>query len=159
MSRVWDYDHNILIGMGTGLTPSAAIINELLASPTHPWITDKQHLEQPGYAAPFRKRVLVLWVVRDAALLDTFTPLLTAMISKPQHECLDLSCHVYMSRSTTPLQVEGELMPEAASDARSSPRVKSYPGKRPSFVQILQDHHQEFSMKSGKQSYGRVSHE
>jgi dual oxidase len=144
----WNYDNNILIGMGTGLTPSAAIIHELLTSPIHPWTTDKQvpkGRERAGHANYIRKQVSVLWVVRDATSLDTFTPLLTAMASLPQHDYLDLSWHIYMSRSMTPLHTERGLTPPGVIFSGKGSSVEIHLGKRPIFVDILQDHHQEYS--------------
>lgn len=141
----WNYDNTILIGMGTGLTPSAAIIHELLASPVYPWITDQKKPENAGFANNNRKNVSVLWVVRDATSLESFIPLLAAMTSLPQHGCLELRCDIYVSRSMTPLHTEGGPIPPGVIFSGKRSRVEIHLGKRPSFINILQDHHQEFS--------------
>lgn len=145
----WHYENSILIGMGTGLTPSAAILNELLTYPTQQRTTIKGYPENTRSIGDMGKCVSVFWVVRDVALLDTFAPLLKAMTSLPQHYCLDLSCHIYVSRSIPPLQGQHTPASKVLFGGESS-RIKLHIGERPNFSDIMQEHHQSLSMELRK---------
>ena len=138
----WDYENSILIGMGMGLTSSAAILNELLFNPTIPWTTNKRYPEKARSVDNTHKRVSVVWVVRDATLLNAFTPLLKAMLCRPRNNEIDLSCHIYISGSAAPLHPEGtpSTTPSVPFDWTGS-IIQLDVGKRPNFSDILQEHH------------------
>ncbi|KEF52972.1 uncharacterized protein A1O9_10879 [Exophiala aquamarina CBS 119918] len=140
----WDYDNSILIGMGAGLTPSAAVLNELLAYPTQPWMTCRRNSQNTRSIDEIRKRVCVIWVVRDTALLDTFTPLLEAITLLPQQYRLDLSCRIYISDSGAPFSADGRQTTGRPLNRKGS-QVEIHLGKRPNFVSILRDHHHQLS--------------
>lgn len=136
----WHYDNNLLIGMGTGLTPSAAILNELIGTPPHPWLTERsiKSLWRPDYDNT-AKRLSVMWIVRDATLLDAFSSLLKSLDALQRYGRLRLDFHLYISRSIE--------CPEDSELHHISKKtgITIHWGERPVFKEIFETHHGEFA--------------
>lgn len=134
----WHYDNNILIGMGTGLTPSAAILNDLTTSPPHQWLRESCIApSDPPEEVAVRKRLLILWIVRDSRLLEAFDFLFASMKTLQYHGSVHFEFHLYISRT--------QEIDKATFGRYNIEGMNVHLGKRPVFADVFDDYHSDFT--------------